>query len=203
MVLKMDMEKAFDRMEWNYILAILIKLGFHSSWVNWIKICISSPSFSILINGSPFGHFSPARGFRQGDPLSPFLFILGSEVLSRLLFKEEAAGCLKGLKIARRCPAISHLLFADDLLIFGRASISEAACIKACLAKYSTWSGQSINANKSSIFFSKIPPTPLPPPFYLSSLTFAIPQISLSWSPNSVWPFLIRWVSKHSRKSAR
>ncbi|GLT54232.1 hypothetical protein SLA2020_274480 [Shorea laevis] len=164
-------------MEWNYILAILTKLGFHSSWVNWIRICISSPSFSILINGSPFGHFSPARGFRQGDPLSPFLFILGSEVLSRLLFKEEAAGRLKGLKIARRCPAISHLLFADDLLIFGRASISEAACINTCLAKYSTWSGQSINANKSSISLAKIPPTPLPPPFNYIPLHMQSPSI--------------------------
>jgi hypothetical protein len=96
MILKMDMEKAFDRMEWNFLLAIMLKLGFHPSWVNWIRICISTPSFSILINGSPFGLFSPSRGLRQGDPLSPFLFILGSEVFSRLLFKEEAAGNLKG-----------------------------------------------------------------------------------------------------------
>jgi hypothetical protein len=88
MAIKIDMEKAFDRMEWNFILAILSKLGFHPTWVNWVRICITSPSFSILINGSPFGKFSPARGLRQGDPLSHFLFILGTEVISRLLLRQ-------------------------------------------------------------------------------------------------------------------
>jgi hypothetical protein len=155
MILKLDMEKAFDRMEWSFLLAIMGKLGFHPSWVNWIRICITSPSFSILLNGSPFGLVFPARGLRQGDPLSPFLFILGSEVFSRLLSKAEAAGSLKGMKIARHCSAISHLLFADDLLIFGRACNSEASCIKDCVEKYTRWSGQAINANKSSIHFSR------------------------------------------------
>ena len=72
----------------------------------------------------------------QEDPLSPFLFILGSEVLSRLLLKEERIGNIKGMKIARNYPAINHLLFADDLLIFGKASLLEASSIKSCLDKY-------------------------------------------------------------------
>jgi hypothetical protein len=114
----MEMEKAFDRMEWTFLLSILEKLGFSSTWLAWIRICISSSSFSILLNGSPFGLFSLERGLRQGDPLSPFLFILGVEVLSKLLFKEESNGSIKGLWIARNCFAIHHLLFADDLLIF-------------------------------------------------------------------------------------
>jgi hypothetical protein len=155
MFLKMDMEKAFDKMEWKLILTIMQSLGFHSTWLHWIESCISSSSFSILLNGSPFGLFSPKRGLRQGDPLSPFLFILGSEVLSRLLLKEERLGNIKGMKIARSSPAINHLLFADDLLLFGKASILEATSIKGCLDKYCSWLGQSINSRKSSIRFSK------------------------------------------------
>jgi hypothetical protein len=99
--------------------------------------------------------FFSERGLRQGDPLSPFLFILGSEVLSRLLFKEESLGNIKGLKISRNNPAINHLLFADDLLIFGKANLKEASSIKSYLEKYCLWSGQTINNDKSSIRFSK------------------------------------------------
>jgi hypothetical protein len=155
MFLNMDMEKAFEKMEWDSILAIMQKLGFHSSRLNWIKLCISSSSFSIQINGSPFGLFSPKRGLRHGDPFSPFLFILGSEVLSHLLVREEAVGNLKGLKIFRHTSAIHHLFFADDLLIFGKATLKKASCIQSYLTKYCLWSSQSINNGKSSIKFSR------------------------------------------------
>ena len=155
MFLKMDMERAFDRMEWSFLLAILEKLGLCPLWISWIKTCISSVSFSTLLNGSPFGHFYPERGLRQGDPLSLFLFILGSEVFSRLLFKEERKDCIFGLRISRNYFTIHHFLFADDLFMFGKAFVSEAACFKSCLNKYCSWSGQSISASKSSIRFSK------------------------------------------------
>ena len=124
------------------------QLGFSPTWIAWVKNCISSASFSILLNGSPFGHFFPEKGLRQGDPLSPFLFILGSKVLSRLLLSEERKGSIKGLKIARNCALIHHLL------LFGKASVLEVASFKSCLDKYCCWSGQSINASKSSIHFS-------------------------------------------------
>ena len=155
MFLKMDMEKAFDRMECNFLLAILDKLGFSSTWISWIKICISTHSFSILLSGSPFEFISHGRGLRQGDPLSPFLFILGFEVFSRLMFKEESNGSLQGLQIARNCSAIHHLLFPDDLLIFGKATIIVASSIKSCLDKYCRWSGQSINASNPPFVSAK------------------------------------------------
>lgn len=103
------------------------KLRFHPTQLNWIQVCISCSSFSILINGSPFGFFfSPNSELKQGDPLSPFLFFLSSDVFSRLMFREQRAGNLKGMQIARNCPAIHHIPFADDLLIFGRANFTEA-----------------------------------------------------------------------------
>jgi hypothetical protein len=154
MFLKMDTKKAFDKMEWSFLLAILGKLYFGPIWISWIKTCISSVSFSFLLNGNSFGHIFPERGLRQRDPMSPFLFILGTEVFSRLLFKEERNGCINGLRIFRNCIAIHYLFFADDLLMFGKTSVSEAACFKSCLDKYCSCSSQSISASKSSIRFS-------------------------------------------------
>jgi hypothetical protein len=72
------MEKTFDKIEWDFLLIIMEKLGFHPKWINWIRICIYTSSFSILLNGSPFSLFRPSRGLRQGDPLSHFFFILGT-----------------------------------------------------------------------------------------------------------------------------
>jgi hypothetical protein len=89
-------------------------LGFHPTWINWIGKCITTSSFSILLDGSPYGNFKPTRGVSQGDPLSHFLFILGSKILSRLILKVKALGCLEGIKVAPLSP-ISHLLFADDV----------------------------------------------------------------------------------------
>lgn len=84
MDIKMDMEKAFDFMEWKFMLAIFNCLGFKQTWINWINECITT-SYSVVINGKPHGIEHPKRGIRQGDLLSPLLFILGSEVLSRLI----------------------------------------------------------------------------------------------------------------------
>jgi hypothetical protein len=155
LALKLDMEKAFDSMEWNFLLRILTLLGFHPVWVQWIRQCITTSSFSILLDGAPFGKFFPSRGLRQGDPLSLFLFILGSEILSRLFLHEEVSGNLHGIKMARSCPPISHLFFADDVMIFSRANNSEARTILSCLSTYSKWSGQCINISKPAMFFSR------------------------------------------------
>uniref|UniRef100_A0A2N9IDR3 Reverse transcriptase domain-containing protein n=1 Tax=Fagus sylvatica TaxID=28930 RepID=A0A2N9IDR3_FAGSY len=153
--IKLDMEKAYDMMEWSFLLHILKLLGFCDKWIELIRECISSPSFSVLINGSPHDMISPSRGLRQGDPLSPFLFILGTEVFSRILITAEENHLFKGFTLARTCPRVSHLLFADDLIIFASANREGAKAIQKCLSKYQSWSGQKVNMNKSAIMFSK------------------------------------------------
>ena len=143
--------------DWNglFILNVLRNFGFDEGWINWILECISTTSFSILINGSPFSFFQPQRGLRQEDPLSPFLFIVAVEVLSKLLQKAEEDNKLKGIKLAKGYKPISHLQFADDLFIFGTADEKNIRYIKECLSTYSSWSGQKINTHKSTMFFSK------------------------------------------------
>lgn len=145
MVLKLDMEKAFDRMEWSFLFRISKYLGFHFQWNRMIEQYISTVSFSILLDGSPFGNFFPQRGLRHGDPLSPFLFILRSEVLSRLLIRDELAGNIHGIKISRHSPSVSHIFYANDLMVFSLANSFEASRILNCLTKFSSWSGQKVN----------------------------------------------------------
>jgi hypothetical protein len=132
-VVNIDMEKAFDKMEWTFLLAILQKLGFHPTWINWIRLCISTTSFFVLLNGSPFGLFSHSRYLKQGDPLSHFLFIIGLDAISRLLYSS-----LRSFKIARTCTPLNHILFADDLVIFSSATSGEVALIKTYLDKCSS-----------------------------------------------------------------
>ena len=89
---KLDLEKAYDRINWDFLLSVMQKMGFGEKWAGWIKWCISTASFSILINGSPTGFFQSTRGLRQGDPISPYLFVLGMEALSCLINRAVRGG---------------------------------------------------------------------------------------------------------------
>ncbi|CAL1398314.1 unnamed protein product [Linum trigynum] len=151
---KLDMAKAYDRVEWSFLEKVMRKLGFDGRWVNIIMSCVTSVSYSVLVNGHKTDCFIPSRGLRQGDPLSPYLFLLCAEGLSALIKKAEKEGQLNGIQIRKKAPTISHLLFADDSLVFGRAVLSECDTLKGILKCYEEESGQLINYNKSEISFS-------------------------------------------------
>ena len=159
MAAKLDMSKAYDRVEWSYLKAILLKLGFHERWVELIMACVSSTSYSVLVNGSPHGYIKPSRGLRQGDPLSPYLFLICAEGLSALLRKKEREKSMRGIAICRGGSRISHLFFADDSIIFCRASMHECGTLHHVLALYERASGQQINKAKTALFFSKNTPS--------------------------------------------
>lgn len=104
MAVKTDMSKAYDRLEWDFIRLVLQSFGFHEKWDNWIMHCVSTVTYTFLINDSPRGKVKPQRGIRQGDPLLPYMFILCSEVLSGLCKKASEDGSLQGIRIARGSP---------------------------------------------------------------------------------------------------
>lgn len=152
--LKIDISKAYDRLEWDFIQNMMLKFGFHSLWIDRVMKFIRSVSYSFLHNGEKFGLVKPQRGVRQGDPISPYIYIMCAEGLSAMIRRNEEAGILHGIKVATGAPVISHLLFADDCYLFFRATETEAEVMKRILQRYEAISGQVINFNKSLITFS-------------------------------------------------
>jgi hypothetical protein len=147
------MLKAYDRVEWNYLQGVLQKLGFAQSWISSVMPCVSSVRYSVKVNGETSQFFTPTRGLRLGDPISPYLFLLCADGLSCLMKQEEQAGQLKGVRNGVTGPTISHLLFADDSIFFTRADDKSINTLKNVLQTYIQGSGQRINLQKSSLYF--------------------------------------------------
>jgi hypothetical protein len=120
--IKLDMAKAYDRVEWDYLRQIMLKLGFHTAFVSLIMRCVSSVSMAIRVNGFLTDRLRPSRGIRQGDPISPYLFLLCAEGLSCLLKSMGPVYLSRGVRVGIHAPWISHLLFADDCIVFSEAS---------------------------------------------------------------------------------
>ncbi|XP_042962523.1 uncharacterized protein LOC122296793 [Carya illinoinensis] len=154
MAVKLDMSKAYDRIEWVFLEAVMKKLGFCERWTSLIMKCVSSVTYSVLINGQPGEKFSPSRGLRQGDLLSPYLLILCAEGLSYLLNNAERMGVIRGVKVIRGGTSINHLLFADNCILFGRATMEEWNRLQGILKVYEKASGQFLNKEKTSVFYS-------------------------------------------------
>jgi hypothetical protein len=122
-ICKMDLEKTYDHVNWDFLLYMLKRCSFGGKWCSWIAHCISSMLFSVLVNGSSNGFFSSSRGLRQRDPLSVLLFVFVMEALSRMISVVGSGGLLEGFKVGNA--TYSHLLFADDTLIFCNAHSSQ------------------------------------------------------------------------------
>ncbi|XP_012835792.1 PREDICTED: uncharacterized protein LOC105956483 [Erythranthe guttata] len=158
MTAKLDISKAYDRIEWSFLRKILCRFGFPTSLVDLIMLCVSSVSYAFLFNGCQFGSLQPSRGLRQGDPLSPYLFILCTEALVAMIHQAEESSSLHGIVIAPMAPSVSCLCFADDTLVFCKATPDNAHTLHRILQDYAAASGQVVNLEKSTMSFC--PTTP-------------------------------------------
>ena len=153
--LKVDLMKAYDSVRWDFLVAILQILGFPEQMIAWISECISTPRFSISINGELNGFFASGRGLRQGDPMSPYLFVLAMEVFSGLMriMEQESQFAYHW-----RCGkiGISHLCFADDLMVFCRAERESVAAVNVVLGQFQALSGLIPNPSKSNLFVAGV-----------------------------------------------
>ncbi|GKC66249.1 putative RNA-directed DNA polymerase, eukaryota, reverse transcriptase zinc-binding domain protein, partial [Tanacetum coccineum] len=152
LIFKVDFEKAFDSLSWKYLNFVLHSLNFGSKWRSWIRACLHSSRASILINGNPTFEFSIKRGLRQGDPLSPFLFILVMEGLHYALSNAVSSGLIRGIKLGSSDITLSHLFYADDVVITTDWNSHDIDNIIRVLHVFYLASGLRINIHKSNIY---------------------------------------------------
>nr|CCA66180.1 hypothetical protein [Beta vulgaris subsp. vulgaris] len=150
-LLKLDFHKAYDSVSWNFLQWTLDQMNFPVKWCEWIKTCVTSASASILVNGSPTPPFKLHRGLRQGDPLSPFLFVLVGEVLSQMISKATSLQLWRGIPACSRGSEITHLQYADDTLMFCEANTNSLKNIQKTLIIFQLVSGLQVNFHKSSL----------------------------------------------------
>lgn len=121
--IKLDMSKAYNHFEWTYLERIIKRLDFRSQFISLVMNCVSSTSFSILVNGITMGHFLPTRDLRQRNPLSPYLFLLYTKGLASHLESEVGGSKINRIRLCRRAPKVNHLLFMNDSIIFSKVDM--------------------------------------------------------------------------------
>lgn len=151
----MDLEKAYDRLRWDFIEDTLVDAGISSSLSRIIMECISIVSMHIVWNGSLTESFKLRRGIRQGCPLSPYLFVLCMERLGLLIHREVNDNSWRTISITKNGPSLSHLFFADNLFLFAEANVNQARLVNKVLDIFGTTSSHKVNASKTEVFFFK------------------------------------------------
>lgn len=153
---KLDICKAFDTLNWSFLFNALIAMGFPTKFIGWIKVCVSSCMISIKINGALEGYFQGRSGLRQGDPLSPYLFVIAMEVLSKCINGASSSDLFIHHWRAKSLD-LTHLIFADDVLLFCKGEINSIQQIMSGVTSFSSFSGLKPNVSKSTCFFCNVP----------------------------------------------
>lgn len=154
MILQIDFKKAYDKVNQKFIEQTLIDFNFPNSWAKLIMFCVTLSPLVLKVNGQIIEFFKPGRVLRQGDPLSPYIFMLCMERLSNMINVKVLNGDWKGLKASQSGPIVSHLFFADDILLFSKANVEKCKIVMETLEDFCDISGQSINLQKSVMFVS-------------------------------------------------
>lgn len=150
-IFKVDFAKAYDTVDWDFLDEMMEGLNFSSRWRMWIRECVSTASASVLINGSPSENFEFERGIRQGDPLSPFLFLIVAEGLSLLVKKAVEIGVLEASEVGRNKVKVSHLQYADNTIFTCPAKMDNIVAIKQILRNFELVSGLKVNFHKCEL----------------------------------------------------
>lgn len=150
--MKINFEKVFDRVSWDFLLHLLERMNFDKKWIKWIRKILQLEKISILVNGSPTKKFTPKRGLRQGDPLSPLLFNLVGDVLDKLLTSAKLKGIFQGIALPGCQQVITHLQFTDDVVLFFKNGVHSIKGIKRVLQCFELLTGLKINFHESCLY---------------------------------------------------
>ncbi|KAF7841337.1 ribonuclease H [Senna tora] len=152
--MKVDLNKAYDKISWKFLRDVLNYMNFPPLWQQILMECVSTVSMNIKINGESTNWFSPTAGLRQGDPLSPYLYVLCANVLSHHLSIAQEKKKIRGIKIGRETPTINHLMYADDILLFFKADKKTSEEVGRLFQKFGEMTGLWMNHQKTEIKFS-------------------------------------------------
>ncbi|XP_028786509.1 uncharacterized protein LOC114742412 [Neltuma alba] len=155
MAIKIDLEKAYDRVNWNFLINCLNEMQIPTHVTQIISHCISLAKMQLLWNGEKTEEFKPTRGVQQGDPISPYLFVICMEKLAQMIQERVNKNEWTPISLCKQGPPLSHLFFADDIILFSEVSIHQAAVIHSCLEEFYSRSGLKVNVRKTRVSFSR------------------------------------------------